>query len=178
MHSDGMIEETIGVGLALERHMLGGAWGGFAWRPLAVLAAAPDVAPWTPLGPAGARAAWYAGRCEIRLYSTDTASYRDNLETGEPKLWVVLRADGPEPPVDVLLVTADPAEGEAATESGANVVETAPMPPEVAGLIAQFIAAHHVERPVIKRRRDRAEPDVRWRGKPGSAGGGEGGGRS
>jgi len=79
---------------------------------------------------------------------------------------VVLRPTGPEPPVEVALVTADPAEGEGATEAGNNVVETIAMPGEIAGVVAAFIAAHHVERPVIKRRRDRAEPDVRWQDRP------------
>ena len=45
-----------------------------------------------------------------------------------PLLWVVLRPTGAEPPYDVLAVTADPAEGEASTEAGNDLVETVPMP--------------------------------------------------
>ena len=161
-----MIEDILTVGLVVERRRLTGPWGGVAWTPVAILPAAPDVAPWTPLGGTMERRRYYAGAIDIHLYSTDTANYRDNLEAAEPKLWVVLRPEGPEPPVGVLLVTADPAEGEASTEAGANVVETIAMPPGVAGVVAQFIAEHHVERPVLKRRRDRAEPDVRWRRAP------------
>lgn len=149
-----MIEEAIEVGLALERRISDGPWGGHAWRPLAVFEELPDVAPWTSLGMAGPSARWYAGLQHIHLYSTETRGYRDNLATGDPKLWVVLRAESPEPPIEVLLVTADPAEGEAATEAGNNIVETVSMPRGIAGAIAAFVEAHHVERPIIKRRRD------------------------
>ena len=161
-----MIEEQIVIGLVLERRLLTGQWGGHAWRPVTIFAAAPDVAPWTPLGGVPGVALFYAGAMPISLYSTDTANYRDNLASGSPKLWVVLRPDGLEPPVNVLIVTADPAEGEANTEAGSNIVETIDMPLEIAGVVAAFIAAHHVERPIIKRRRDGAKPDVRWRDRP------------
>ncbi len=159
-----MIEAVLSVGLVVERRKLTGPWGGFAWRPVTIFATSPDVEPWTSLGGNAETARYFAGEYSVCLYSTDTANYRDNLESGTPKLWIVLRADGPEPPIEVLAITADPAEGEANTEAGSNVVETLPMPLDIAAAVAEFIAAHHVERPVIKRRRDRAEPDVRWRG--------------
>jgi len=159
-----VIEEEIIVGIVVERRHLTGEWGGIAWRPITIFSDAPDVAPWTPLGGGGGGIArYYAGAIPVRLYSTDTANYRDNLSSGAPKLWVVMRPEGAEPPVEILLVTADPAEGEANTEAGNNVVETIDMPREVAGAIAAFIEAHHVERPIIKRRRDGQSPDVRWR---------------
>lgn len=161
-----MIEDQIVVGLVLERRMLSGEWGGYAWRPATIFASAPDVAPWTPLGGGAGTSLYYAGAFPICLYSTDTANYRDNLASGSPKLWVVLRPESAEPPVDILTITADPAEGEANTEAGANTVETIDMPPEIAGAVAAFIEAHHIERPVIKRRRDGAKPDVRWRDGP------------
>lgn len=159
-----MIEEQMIVGLVVERRTLGGEWSGVAWRPMTIFPMAPDVAPWTSLGGSADRTRFYAGAYAISLYSTDTANYRDNLASGDPKLWVVLRPDGTEPPVHVVAVTADPAEGEGHTEAGNNVVETIAMPGEVAGVVAAFIAAYHQERPIIKRRRDGRAPDVRWRG--------------
>jgi hypothetical protein len=158
-----MVEVSHTIGLVLERRLLTGRWGGYQWSPHAVFVEAPDVAPWTPLGAGGTLARYYAGEAIVHLYSTETANYRDNLASDAPKLWVVLRADGPEPPVEVVVVTADPAEGEANTEAGNNTVETIDMPAEIAAWIAEFIAAHHVERPVVKRRRDRAEPQLLWR---------------
>ena len=71
---------------------------------------------------------------------------------------MVLRPTGAEPPYDVMAVTADPAEGEAFTEAGNNLVETVPMPDGIAETLEAFIAEHHVERPFFKRQRDRAEP--------------------
>lgn len=163
-----MIEERLTIGLVVERRRIENAWAEaqgmpYTWRPVVVFPVAPEVAPWTPLGagPGGER--FYAGAVDLHLYSTETANYRDNLTTESPRLWVVLRADGCEPPIEVAAVTADPAEGEAHTEAGNNTVETIDMPPEIAGEIARFIEAHHVERPIIKRKRDRGEAEVRWR---------------
>ncbi len=158
-----MIETTLIVGLVVERRLLRGAWGGYAWRPVVIFPTAPDVAAWTPLSVGPDVARYYAGEAALHLYSTDTANYRDNLTSGDPKLWVILRPEGPEPPVDVSLVTADPAEGEGSTEAGSNVVETVSMPEEIAAVVAQFIEAHHVERPYIKRQRNKAIPGF---GKP------------
>ena len=94
-----MIAEQLSIGLVVERRRLTGPWGGTAWRPVTVLIEAPDVAQWTPLGPNGGDVArFYAGEAHVHLYSTDTANYRDNLESGAPKLWVVMRPQGPEPP--------------------------------------------------------------------------------
>ena len=81
-----MIEEQMIVGLVLERRELTGQWGGVAWRPITIFADAPDVAPWTPLGGNKAAARFYAGVMPIRLYSTDTANYRDNLSSGAPTM--------------------------------------------------------------------------------------------
>lgn len=163
-----MIEERMTIGLVVERRQLESAWAEahgttYAWRPAAVFAVPPDVAPWTPLGSSPSGTRYYAGAYDISLFSTETSNYRDNLETERPRLWVVLRPEGAEPPVEIATVTADPAEGEAQTEAGTSTVETIDMPLEIAAEIARFIAAHHVDRPILKRKRDRAGYDERWR---------------
>jgi hypothetical protein len=56
-------------------------------------------------------------------------------------------------------VTADPAEGEAFTDAGSNLVEAVPMPSNIVEIIARFIALHHVERPFVKRKRDQHAPE-------------------
>jgi hypothetical protein len=62
-------------------------------------------------------------------------------------------------------VTADPAEGEALTDAGNDLVEPVAMPAVVAEAINHFIAKHHVERPFFKRRRERdASPALGCRG--------------
>ena len=87
-----------------------------------------------------------------------------------PALWVVLRPTGAQPPYEVLAVTADPAEGEAFTEAGNDLVETVPMPGGHRQAIEAFVAEHHVERPFFKRQRDRTgrtsgRPDPIGRGR-------------
>jgi hypothetical protein len=57
-------------------------------------------------------------------------------------------------------VTADPAEGEAWTEAGSDLVDVVPMPEPVHAAIDAFIAEHHVEQPFHKRERDRADPEA------------------
>jgi hypothetical protein len=149
---------TIPVGVVVERHKATSPWVDYVWRPAAVLPGRPTAEPWTPLGPAGDTVAtFFAGTATVALHRTETANYIGNLGSGAPQLWVVLRpSEGTQgqPPLEVLAVTADPAEGEAFTEAGNDIVETVPMPPEIADALEAFVAEHHVERTFFKRRRD------------------------
>lgn len=150
----------IPVGVVLARHRARSQWIDYTWKPVSVLPGIPEVPPWTQLGAQGDAATFYAGAASIALYRTDTAHYRDNLASGSPGLWVVLRPTGLEPPFELTAVTADPAEGEGYTQNGDYLVEVVAMPEPVRALIDGFVAEHHVERPFIKRQRDRADPDA------------------
>src|ERR1019366_5177720 len=97
----------------------------------------------------------------IELYRTETTNYRDNLASGAPTLWVVMCPTASDPPYQLLAVTADPAEGEAFTDAGNNLVEAVPMPPDIAVIISRFVAQHHVDRPFIKRQRGQQTPPDR-----------------
>lgn len=154
-----MVEEKIEIGLVIERIDPQSEWASPHWRPALALPGAPDTPPWTVIAEGADRRRYYAGAFVLHLYSTETANYAANLAAG-PKLWVVLRPAGAEPPVEVAAVTADPAEGEAFTEPGHDIVETISMPAPVAAALADFVERHHVERPFLKRRRDSAEMDV------------------
>jgi len=154
-----MIEETLMVGLVVECVPATSKWADPSWRPSAVFAVPPETPAWTPLGKSGENDVFYAGAAMVALYSTETANYLTNLAAG-PKLWVVLRGTGAEPPVEVVVVTADPAEGEAFTETGTDIVETIDMPAEIASALSEFVERHHVERPFFKRRRDSREMDA------------------
>ena len=149
----------IAVGVVVERRKAQSPWIDFTWRPVTALAGLPDAASWTMLSQDRDRATFYAGAAEIELYRTETANYRDNLSSGAPMLWVALRSTGVEPPYEIFGVTADPAEGEAWTEAGSDLIDVVPMPEAVRALIDAFIAEHHVERPFHKRERDRADPE-------------------
>ena len=51
-------------------------------------------------------------------------------------------------------------------QAGEQIVESLPMPEQLQDAIAAFVAEHHVERTFVKRKRDRANPDVLARGSP------------
>jgi len=68
---------------------------------------------------------------------------------------------------EVVSATADPYEGEALAQGNGEIVEAVAMPPDVQDKVAAFVAAFHVERPFIKRQRDRANPETLARGAPG-----------
>jgi hypothetical protein len=94
------------------------------------------------------------------LHRTETSNYRDNLASGAPSLWVVMQPKASDPPYELLAVTADPAEGEAFTDAGNNLVEAVAMPSDVVAMVDRFVASHHVERPFVKRQRDQNSPSV------------------
>ena len=153
-------QASIAVGVVVERRKAQSRWIDFTWRPVAVLAGQPAAAPWTVLSQDGDSATFYAGPAEVALYRTEAGNYRDNLASGAPMLWVALRPTEGEPPYRIFAVTADPAEGEALTEAGNDLVDVVPMPPSVCTAINAFVAEHHVERPFHKRKRDRADPEA------------------
>jgi hypothetical protein len=148
----------IPVGVVVERRKAKSPWLDVLWRPVSVLAGRPSATPWTPIGAKAETTMFYAGEAAIELYRTETANYRDNLVSGAPALWVVLRPTASEPAYEVLTVTASPAEGEAFTDAGDDLVEPVPMPAAIAARLGDFVAEQHVERPFIKRRRDEADP--------------------
>jgi hypothetical protein len=151
----------IPVGVVAERRKAKSMWADFLWRPVSVFAGIASAAPWTPLHAEAEPTLFFAGEAVIELHRTETTNYRDNLASAAPALWVVMRPAASDPPYQLLVVTADPAEGEAFTDAGNNLVGAVPMPSDIAEIIARFIAWHHVDRPFVKRQRDRQIPSHR-----------------
>lgn len=143
---------TLTLGVVMQRRAANSPWADILWLPVAVLPDAPALAPWTSLGQADHGEHFYAGPFDLALHRTDTANYRDNLASGDPRIWIAARLDAAGHPA-IVAVTADPAEGESFTEAGADIVEHVPMPSGIAEAIAAFVADHHVERAFVKRRR-------------------------
>jgi hypothetical protein len=152
---------SIPVGVVVERLKATSPWLDYVWRPASILEGIPAAVPWTTLASAEDKTIFYAGTASIDLYRTETANYLDNIRSGSPSLWIVLRPTGSEPPYELAAVTADPAEGEAFTEAGSDLVETVPMPPNIISVIQAFLTEHHVERPFVKRQRDTGGIDAR-----------------
>jgi|RhiMetdeSRZDD1v2_1073273.scaffolds.fasta_scaffold107323_2 hypothetical protein len=155
-----MAREALEVGVVVERRRLKSPWAEFSWQPVAVLPEAPAVASWTKLDETAEATRFYAGPSWLEFFSSDTSGYQDNLGSGLPQLWVVLREIDTEPGISLLTVTADPAEGESLTEPGTDIVEQLSMPHSIAERLARFVAAHHVDRAFVKRKRDRADPEA------------------
>ena len=154
-----MAEESMEVGVVVAKRKLKGPWASHMWLPRAILPAAPAMAPWTRLAGEEAEETFFAGPVVISLHSGDTSHYRDNLVSGRPSLWVALRPVAGDDH-EVAGITADPYEGEGMTEVTGDVVEAVPMPSEVRDWVAQFVERYHVERPFVKRKRDRAHPET------------------
>jgi hypothetical protein len=165
-----MAGDRFEIGVIAAKRKLKSAWASHAWLPHSVLPAAPATAPWTRLAAEGEDEIFYAGAAELRLYPSETSHYRDNLGSGRPSLWVALReVAGDEH--EVSTVTADPYEGEALAGAIGEIIEAVPMPAEIQAQVAAFVEAHHVERPFIKRKRDRADPEaLARRGRAGGPG--------
>jgi hypothetical protein len=148
------------VGVVVERRKADSPWVDFVWRGVGVLPDEPEMKPWTVLREQDEATLYYAGSATVDLYRSETQLYRDNITSGAPGIWIVLSpSEGPWP-YAISAVTADPAEGEAFTEAGANLVEAVPMPEAIRGAIENFIAEHHVEREFVKRKQSRADPEA------------------
>lgn len=151
---------SISVGVVVERRKADSPWTDFVWRSVAVLPDQPEMTPWTVIREQEGTTLFYAGSATVDLYRSETARYRDNLATGAPTVWIVLTPSEGAWPYAVSAVTADPAEGEAFTGAGANLVEAVPMPEVLRKAIENFIAEHHVETEFVKRERRRADPEA------------------
>jgi hypothetical protein len=156
----------IPVGVVVERSKATSPWLDSVWRSVAVLCGVPDAAPWTALGTAPPAATFYMGAAEIELYRSETDHYRSNLASGAPSVWVALRPTGTLPAYELFAVTADPSEGESFTQSGDDLVDAVPMPAAVRQIVETFVAEHHVEQPIYRRKRDGAGPEAPARNGP------------
>ncbi len=157
---------SIPVGVVLERSKTEGRWSDIVWKAAGILTGVPGTPAWTKLSGDDERATFYAGVADIELHRAETTNYRANLATGAPLLWVALRPTHDEPPFDLAVVTADPAEAEAMAAIGDALVDSIAMPEEIRDAVDAFVAEHHVERAFVKRKRDRADPEALGRRAP------------
>ena len=159
--------ERITVGVVVERRKAANPWVDYTWQPVSVLPGQPEAEPWTVLAEEEGRTVYYAGSVNIDLHPSVSDYYNDNLTSASPSIWVVLRQAESDPPYRLFAATVDPAEGEAFTEAGTDLVEAVPMPDVVRDVVVAFAAAHPVQRSVFKRKRDRANPEAMARRTPG-----------
>ncbi len=140
-------------------------WAKWHWRAVAVLPGA-GPADWAELRREGDAVEYHAATLPLTLWSSDTEAYLINLSDRVPSIYVVLReTDDDTRPLEALLVTASPYEGQDYADNGEDVVEKVVIPQGLGAWIRDFCTAHHQEDPFIKRRRDKKRIDLREDGK-------------
>ena len=125
------------------------------WRVTEVLAGPAQAAAWTVLEDAPGMRRYFAGNAELLLYPLETDALKANVEGPAPSVYVFLRHAAEAPGMVLLGATVDAGEAGAHVDSGSDVVEAVPMPAVIQAWVAGFVARHHVEREVFKRRRER-----------------------
>lgn len=148
-----MTDPAFRVGVVMARRPSRAPWADHSWSIVGVVPAAEATPAGHVLGREGDAVLVYAGAAEIEFHRVETGGYRDNLLSGQASLWIALERSEDAPGIRLVRITADPHEGAAMTEAGDLLVETAPMPRDMAERLAAFVTAHHVERPFTKRKR-------------------------
>jgi hypothetical protein len=159
----GKRQESLALGIVLERRAIDNPWIDHRWSPVAVIPGAAPRSPtgdWAVLREGEGFAQFHAGTLPLQLFPGETEGYKLNLAQKPPRLFVVLRdeEDG-DIPHDLVpfLVTACPYEAQDYLDSGEEVVEAVVMPEGVVAFVQDFVERHHVDQPFHKRKRKRAE---------------------
>jgi hypothetical protein len=150
---------TMQVGVVLEKRKARSAWLDLIWEARAVLTEPPAAETGAALGKDGEGELFYGGEATLEAHTVGTPYYRDNISTGQPRIWVVLRAPEGAGLPEIVKVTCDPTEGEGYTETGWNIVNIVPMPEPIIAALMAFIDDYHIDQPYIKRKRDRIDPE-------------------
>lgn len=148
------------VGVILERRKLDNPWVDYSWRPVQVLPGVPDTPSWTKVASGDGWERYYVGGGELKLFRRETISYKYNLESSQPSIFIVLRKTPDEWGVSLHLATVCAGEAHAYAESMEDVVDSLPMPEDIQAWVSSFLEHHHVEQKFYKRKRDRANPEA------------------
>ena len=157
-----LVRASLPLGIVIRKTPGITRWAAWAWKVVAVLPGA-GPAQWRELRRDGDAVEYHASTLELVLFSTDTEGYLVTLAAKRPGIAVVLR-DSTDPksemPYEPVLVTASAYEGQDYMDSGDGLIELVPMPEGLVAWIRDFVDAHHVEEPFIKRKRDRKRVDL------------------
>jgi hypothetical protein len=152
-------QETMAVGVVVERRASDHPWLDYSWHAASVIPKAPARDPkgeWRTLVDDERAAQFHAGTLELSLFRKETEGYKLNLSQHPPRLWIVLRREeAGDCPHEVLPfhVTADPNEAQIYLDNGEDLVDPVPMPEVIAGWVKDYVDRHHVDQPFYKRKR-------------------------
>lgn len=155
-------QRLLRLGIVLARERIANPWQEHVWTAVEVTMGAPDIAEWRVLSDDGHILRVHAATLPLELHRKETISYKANLESDQPSIYVILRnepAEGSAWPVHVHLATASPYEAQAYGETEGEIIHRVPMPAEVMDAVAAYVAAHHTEEPFRKRQRGRGEKE-------------------
>ncbi|MCI0429733.1 MAG: DUF3305 domain-containing protein [Rhodospirillales bacterium] len=150
--------QTMKVGVVLERRRIDNPWQDYAWRPVAVIPAAPEVAQPRLLMREGPIELYHAATLPIELFPSDTEGYRYNLSQAQPCVYVVLRSDDPAGAPRPFHVTMCPYEAQDYSEGSSDIVDGVPAPDAILAWVADYVARYHVDEPFKKRERQPFDP--------------------
>lgn len=138
-------------------------WVSHVWQAVAVLPGAQD-ASWKELRRDGDAVEYHAATLPLELHRADTEAYLHGLSAQIPAIYVVMREEAGDAPMEVTLVTASPYEAQDYADTGEELVEKVPMPEGLVAWIRDFIERHHEDEVFIKRRRDKKRVDLKQDG--------------
>jgi molybdenum cofactor guanylyltransferase len=153
-------DTTFRVGLFVRSSPPKTQWGETQWNPHSVVAGGADLVPWSKVREDGDATIWFAGNHTLELFVAETIMYKMNLEQQDPGIYAILRRDPslPPPGIAVKHVTASPGEAEAYSVDGEHIVARVALPDAVGQLLADYVAAYHVEQVFKKRKRSAIDP--------------------
>ncbi|NNK77690.1 MAG: DUF3305 domain-containing protein [Litoreibacter sp.] len=135
-------------------------WARWTWSAVAVLPGAGS-ADWRVMREQDDVTEYHAATVPLELYRTDTEAYLTGISAKVPAIYVVMRETGDDKaPLEVVLATASPYEGQDYADSGEEIVEKVPMPEGLVAWIRDFVELHHEEEVFVKRRRDKQRTDL------------------
>ncbi|KIC42458.1 molybdopterin-guanine dinucleotide biosynthesis protein MobA [Ruegeria sp. ANG-R] len=135
-------------------------WARWNWRAVAVLPGA-GPANWHELRREGDAVEYHAATLPLTLWRDETEAYMVNLADGQPSIYLVLRDElRGDQPLNAVLVTASPFEGQDYADTGEEIVEKIPMTEGLIAWVRDFTLLHHKDEVFVKRRRDKKRIDL------------------
>jgi hypothetical protein len=138
-------QETLPLGVVLERRRIDNPWTEFDWKPVAVIPGAAACDPegdWTVLREGEDWVHYHGGTLPLELFRRETEGYKTNLTYDPPRVFVVLRSgEDADCDHDVVpfLVTACPYEAQDYLDSGEESVEAVAMPADVIAFVQSYV---------------------------------------
>lgn len=150
--------DSLPIGVVIERRDIDSRWADHSWIPVSIIPGAPPVSDWKELRSGDGWVHFHAATLPLEIFAGETEGYRVNLANDPPFVYVVLARgeEAEDHEVEPVLVTVCPFEAGSYEESGDEIVEGIPMPPDIESWLHTFVVDNHVEQPFKKRKRKKA----------------------